>query len=249
MPGEPDAPRPEPVLAPSARLPRASWPDTPGAAPVPVGPVPETHDALPDPLDVPDPWRETPVAPAPWLKKPGTADPWRQPRGAPATPRQLAWPPAETPIGAAGSRPPDHAHTDSAAAGGPAGAAVRPAPATARPAHPGHPVEAAPMGQPADPAGEHLGLPRRIRQASLAPQLRAPASAPVPEAQGPASAPAPSAERSPEEARTIMTSLQQGWQRGRADAEPSWEEGASPGPSAMAPGEDRATDAEGRDAR
>jgi signal transduction histidine kinase len=53
-------------------------------------------------------------------------------------------------------------------------------------------------------------LPRRIRQASLAPQLREPTidplPAPVPEIAGPA----------PEEARSMMTAIQQGWERGRS---------------------------------
>jgi hypothetical protein len=60
-----------------------------------------------------------------------------------------------------------------------------------------------------DPAElARLGLPVRVRQASLAPQLRDRA----PGADGAdrvASAP------SPEAARTIMTALQRGWERGR----------------------------------
>ncbi|MGH3344680.1 MAG: hypothetical protein ACRDPK_17790, partial [Carbonactinosporaceae bacterium] len=54
-------------------------------------------------------------------------------------------------------------------------------------------------------------LPRRIRQASLVPQLRdGPADGGVHEA---------SEDRSPEEVRTMLTSIQQGWLRGRVDAE------------------------------
>jgi signal transduction histidine kinase len=59
--------------------------------------------------------------------------------------------------------------------------------------------------------GTHRGLPRRVRQASLAPQLRdrsEPASPAVPPDGGPAA-------RSPEEIGTMMSSLQDGWQRGR----------------------------------
>ena len=60
-------------------------------------------------------------------------------------------------------------------------------------------------------AGTHLGMPVRVRQASLAPQLRndgrAPAAAP---AAGPAS-------RSPEQARNLMAALQRGWEHGRTD--------------------------------
>ncbi|MEU3877274.1 MULTISPECIES: nitrate- and nitrite sensing domain-containing protein [Streptomyces] len=58
------------------------------------------------------------------------------------------------------------------------------------------------------------GLPRRVRQASLAPQLKDPPAArtrPVPD---PAGGPG---ERDPEEVRSRMAALQRGWQRGRAD--------------------------------
>jgi hypothetical protein len=54
-------------------------------------------------------------------------------------------------------------------------------------------------------------LPRRVRQASLASQLRDTATAP---------APAPAADdswaRSPEETRSTVTAIQQGWERGRS---------------------------------
>jgi signal transduction histidine kinase len=57
----------------------------------------------------------------------------------------------------------------------------------------------------------HLGLPRRIRQASLAPQLRAGGI------QAPSGGDAsPSDEPSPEAARSTMTALQRGWERGRS---------------------------------
>jgi hypothetical protein len=55
------------------------------------------------------------------------------------------------------------------------------------------------------------GLPRRVRQASLAPQLRDTAAEP---------APAQAADdfwtRSPEETRSTVTAIQQGWERGRS---------------------------------
>jgi Histidine kinase-, DNA gyrase B-, and HSP90-like ATPase len=58
--------------------------------------------------------------------------------------------------------------------------------------------------------GMHRGLPRRVRQASLAPQLRDRGEL--------AAEPAgDSASRSPEEIRNMMASLQDGWQRGRVD--------------------------------
>ncbi len=57
------------------------------------------------------------------------------------------------------------------------------------------------------------GLPRRVRQASLAPQLRdMPFSAPL--------ADEVPAARSPEEARATMSAIQQGWERGRSIFDP-----------------------------
>ncbi|WP_431948823.1 nitrate- and nitrite sensing domain-containing protein [Actinacidiphila sp. bgisy167] len=70
------------------------------------------------------------------------------------------------------------------------------------------------------PAG--AGLPRRVRQASLAPQLREDSTTQTrtPAAAGSAAAAADDGgerERSPEEVRDRMASLQRGWLRGRAD--------------------------------
>jgi signal transduction histidine kinase len=62
-------------------------------------------------------------------------------------------------------------------------------------------------------AGEYRGLPMRVRQASLAPQLR---HDPPPRSVSAAAQP-----HTPEEARAIMAALQRGWQRGRADGDPS----------------------------
>jgi signal transduction histidine kinase len=62
------------------------------------------------------------------------------------------------------------------------------------------------------PAGTHAGLPRRVRQKNLAPQLRKRPPAP-PRAGG---VTAGGIARSPEEARSLMASIQQGWRRGRA---------------------------------
>jgi signal transduction histidine kinase len=75
------------------------------------------------------------------------------------------------------------------------------APATDEPGQ--APGEAGP-----ETAGTHLGLPRRVRQASLAPQLR---DAPPPASAGPDT-------RSPADSRAFMASLQEGWERGRSDA-------------------------------
>jgi len=55
------------------------------------------------------------------------------------------------------------------------------------------------------------GLPQRVRQASLAPQLRATRAAP--------SLAGAAASRSPERARRVMSDFQRGWQRGISDAD------------------------------
>ncbi len=62
------------------------------------------------------------------------------------------------------------------------------------------------------PSASHLGMPVRVPQASLAPQLRSrrdnvPSSNPAPKAD----------ERSPEATRNMMFLMQQGWERGRVD--------------------------------
>jgi hypothetical protein len=65
-------------------------------------------------------------------------------------------------------------------------------------------------------------LPRRVRQASLAPQLRENTTYGRPAANGDSTAaPESAAERSPEEARSTITAIQQGWERGRSLFDPS----------------------------
>ena len=66
-------------------------------------------------------------------------------------------------------------------------------------------------------SGSHLGMPIRVPQASLAPQLRAGGGDPqVPQAAADDDAPGTGL-RSPEATRTMLTSMQQGWRRGRVD--------------------------------
>ncbi|WP_033212315.1 sensor histidine kinase [Kitasatospora phosalacinea] len=85
----------------------------------------------------------------------------------------------------------------------------RPAPAPVpRPVPAPPPVQALPST--AVPAEQEDELPRRVRQASLAPQLRE-----TPEPPRPGLRPAEPADRDPEQARSAMTAFQQGWQRGR----------------------------------
>ncbi|HEX3715237.1 MAG TPA: sensor histidine kinase [Trebonia sp.] len=62
-------------------------------------------------------------------------------------------------------------------------------------------------------SSSHLGMPIRVPQASLAPQLRARREAGLP-----ASNPAAEVDdRSPEATRNMLVTMQQGWERGRAD--------------------------------
>jgi len=72
----------------------------------------------------------------------------------------------------------------------------------------GRPAMPQPAGSGAE-AGTHRGLPRRVRQANLSPHLRARPSAG-------AAAPSRGPElRSPEQAQSLLASLQSGWERGR----------------------------------
>ncbi|MGH3070228.1 MAG: sensor histidine kinase, partial [Streptosporangiaceae bacterium] len=77
---------------------------------------------------------------------------------------------------------------------------------------------------PDQDAGEFAdadSLPRRVRQASLAPQLRENTMYGHPAANGdPATAPETVAERSPEDARSTIRAMQQGWERGRSLFDP-----------------------------
>ncbi len=71
------------------------------------------------------------------------------------------------------------------------------------------PVSSGPMS-----SGSHLGMPIRVPQASLAPQLRARRG----EVPSPAEREAPEVDtRSPEATRSMLILMQQGWRRGRVD--------------------------------
>jgi signal transduction histidine kinase len=89
----------------------------------------------------------------------------------------------------------------------------------------GNPAESpAETAETTDNAETYAGLPRRRRQENLAPQLRADRQ-PTPPAVGESAHGVVA--RSPEEARSLMSSIQQGWRRGRAE-EPG---GTTTGPS------------------
>jgi signal transduction histidine kinase len=72
------------------------------------------------------------------------------------------------------------------------------------------------------------GLPMRVRQASIAPELRDDAAAPASEPF--AAVPAPDPVPSPEAARSLMSALQRGWERGRSDSEDDHDMPTNPGP-------------------
>ncbi|WP_377273981.1 sensor histidine kinase [Peterkaempfera sp. SMS 1(5)a] len=179
------APREE---RPAARAPRdavrpaAVPPAPPAVTAAPAHPVPTVTPAV------------RPLSAAP--RGPGGADqrPRRAPDGLRALPAAGQQGPLR-PFGAAGADP----------------GVLRPTPF--RSAAQGH--AAAPPGPPAErPAGpgsgDPVGLPRRVRQASIAPQLR---QAPAPQAPAARRGAAP-AGRSPEEARAAMAAFQSGWARG-----------------------------------
>jgi signal transduction histidine kinase len=108
-------------------------------------------------------------------------------------------------------------------------------------------VQADAPGPPAqDPAGPpaagppaavppvaESGLPRRVRQASLAPQLKNGAPAMTGEA-GPTAG-----MRTPAETRSFIEALQQGWQLARSEADPLADTGSAGGPEQAAVAEDR----------
>ncbi|MFI0356945.1 nitrate- and nitrite sensing domain-containing protein [Actinomadura sp. 9N407] len=92
-----------------------------------------------------------------------------------------------------------------------------PVPAPASYAHPEHASFAPPepAAAPVPPqGGTHAGMPRRVRRANLAPQLRKTAETRSAERSATTTGEIP---RPPERARSFMSSMQSGWQRGRAE--------------------------------
>jgi signal transduction histidine kinase len=175
--------------------------DGAGSGPWPAAPPPATPPAPPGlparGLASRSPAPRDTRAQAPWEQPSFDEASWDQPPWARPAPEAPSW-----------------EHQPWARAAAPAAPAPAPAPAPQPPA----------AAEVAATAGTHLGMPVRVRQASLAPQLRrgpAPAAAP---AAGPAS-------RSPEQARNLMSALQRGWEHGRTDDldDPATDLGAWPG--------------------
>ncbi len=97
-------------------------------------------------------------------------------------------------------------------AGGPDAGRGEPAFPLGEPTFLGQRVHPRPAGTGQE-AGTYRGLPRRVRQANLSPHLRArPSPGPAAPSGGPEA-------RSPEQARSLLASLQSGWERGRRSEE------------------------------
>ncbi|SEG90283.1 Signal transduction histidine kinase [Actinacidiphila yanglinensis] len=171
----------------------------PAAAPEPAGPGGLPRRRRTTPVLVSD--RGRPVG----------ERPQRGTREEPAQAEPVRTEPAEATDEPPGARPEDLPAANPPAATAPKPAAAA-APAPAAPA----PERDRPTGSVPDPA-TGTALPRRVRQANLAPQLRV---EPPPAAR---EAETGGRERSADEVRDRMASLQRGWQRGRAvdpDADP-----------------------------
>ena len=149
-----------------------------------------------------------PRPPGPHRGRPGNTS-----RGAAAAAAGAAAAGAGAPDATVGRRG-DH----TVAAAGPAGRG-RANRAAADPVDPGARTASRPCRPPATEApnsagGTHLGMPIRVPQASLAPQLRPGSDS----ARRRGSREAPDVEqRAPEATRDMMMTMQQGWQRGRVD--------------------------------
>ncbi len=91
-------------------------------------------------------------------------------------------------------------------------------PYPAAPPQSGPPAVSGDQAGAADPDGESSGLPRRIRQASLAPQLRSSAAGPNPSPGVP-----PATAASLTDMRNTLSAMQRGWQQGRSQPLPDSE--------------------------
>jgi signal transduction histidine kinase len=82
---------------------------------------------------------------------------------------------------------------------------------------PAPPAPSALTAPAASPSGSHLGMPIRVPQANMAPQLRAQRDADPQEPLDPQDDEPWFGARSPEATRSMLTMMQQGWRRGRMD--------------------------------
>ncbi|MET9611475.1 sensor histidine kinase [Kitasatospora indigofera] len=147
------------------------------------------------------------------------------PAAAPVVPPQPAGPVPAVPRAVPSAVPPAGPPGPPPSAGPSAGTSARPS--AGDPVRPFVPVPPGPVPVPEDPDE----LPRRVRQASLAPQLREAPARPGPAVAGRSRAgraAAGSTGRDPEEARAAMSAFQQGWARGRGPQRPAGPDRPSP---------------------
>jgi signal transduction histidine kinase len=147
--------------------------------------------------------RATPAAEEPVRDEPVAEEP------SPGMRRSLFEPADEPPYGH-GAPPSAYNAPPSAYDAPPSAYSVPPSGRSTPPVDPAAPSEPAPPPSAAGGAGTRPSLPRRVRQANLAPQLRDEVEPLSDTASG---------ERSPDELRTMLSSIQKGWLRGRSDAE------------------------------
>ena len=165
--------------------------------------------------------REWPTAP--WETRPpertGEVSPLAAP---PAIPAAAAPQAAAAGQAVTGSRPPWETAAAPPWALAPQPGTSQPGIPRPEPSQPEQPGGATPVGPPdalagSASSGSHLGMPIRVPQASLAPQLRARGSGPqAPRAAAEDESPGAGL-RSPEATRNMLTSMQQGWRLGRLD--------------------------------
>ncbi|MEU5839469.1 nitrate- and nitrite sensing domain-containing protein [Streptomyces diacarni] len=165
-------------------------------------------------------------APLPRRKKPGAASGAQEdrPRAEAGSTPQTA-PPPQAPGTTRGTTPDPGASSD---AGTPHGTSAAQSVGPTRDAG----ASGTDNASPADNASRVGGLPRRVRQASLAPQLKADTPTvstrmPYGQAGTQDSSTPDAAERDADEVRSKMASLQRGWERGRRESEPPHDAGES----------------------
>ncbi|MEU8522193.1 nitrate- and nitrite sensing domain-containing protein [Streptomyces sp. NPDC048577] len=166
-----------------------------------------------------------------------SADPRGEPRSGPVTPDGRGAPGAPVPLPR--RRQPTLVADHGRRVDGPDRAPAGSGRGDRGPSAPGAPAgpepESAPMLVPVPPDGPAPfgGLPRRVRQASLAPQLRATGGRAEEEAASTPGSPAGGSteadvERDAEEVRDRMASMQRGWQRGRQQNDETTAPGTTP---------------------
>jgi hypothetical protein len=175
---------------------------------------------------------------------PPPADP-SPPEEAPLPPAEPSYPTTQPSYSEAGSTAPQQAFGQDAAAF-PPGDAPYPSAETAfrsadfPSAEPSFPATASfgsDEGSAAAPDETYKGLPKRVRQANLAPQLRDRAA---PSGTASAASGDNVANRSPDDIRNALSAMQRGWQQGRARDQGSPADDGTPGSDAPA---DRANEA------